>query len=74
MKKDWLILLILIALLLLGMLLTLLGGGERSRHGYGQRHLPGATSPESRSATAAHFPLCTGYPLNCQAEMPPYIL
>jgi hypothetical protein len=37
MNKDWLLLALLAAFLLLAMVLTLLFGGDRSRHGYGRR-------------------------------------
>jgi hypothetical protein len=43
-NRDWLILLILIALLLLGMLLTLWQGGG-SRHGYNALNVPWQASP-----------------------------
>jgi len=50
---------LLLCALLLAMLLTLLFGGSRSRHGYG------LISPRQGS------PLSTGSPYICQAQMPP---
>ena len=51
MKKDDLILLIITLLLLAGMLITILFGGERSRHGVGtlDNAQPGHYSPGDRS-------------------------
>ncbi len=51
MKKDDLILLIITLLLLAGMLITILFGGERSRHGVGTLYdaQPGHHSPGDRS-------------------------
>ncbi len=54
-SRDTVFLLILFALLLLGMVLTLIFGGEKSRHGYGSiREMPGntltATAPEEKTA------------------------
>jgi hypothetical protein len=50
MKKDDLILLIITLLLLAGMLITILFGGERSRHGVGTLYnaQPGYYSPGDR--------------------------
>ena len=63
-ENFWLLLLALA--LLLAMALTLWLGGEKSRHGYGWLLI---------SDPPAHGrPVSTGYPRDCQAQMPPYML
>ena len=54
-SRDTIFLLILFVLLLLGMVLTLIFGGEKSRHGYGSiQEISGnmltATAPEEETA------------------------
>lgn len=63
-ENLWLLLLALA--LLLAMTLTLWFGGEKSRHGYGGLFVP--------DSPAQGRPVTTGYPRDCQAQMPPYML
>lgn len=62
MKKETLYLILLILLLIIGMTYTLLTGGSKSRHGYGQ-----STGASSHVASCYGSPCKTGYPFFPQA-------